>query len=128
MLCSVLVGTGLVSCGAQKQATKPSCPSVGQRIGEQAVHGVIYGSVGAKAEVPACPHMELPFAFVGTKPDDYARLKELAEQRQDVLGFNAVGDGYIVTDGPGEYVLVLITLDDVREDPSVAKRARAATS
>jgi hypothetical protein len=71
--------------------------------------------------------MELPFAFVGTQPDEYARLKKLAEQRQDVLGFTAVGDGYIVTDGPGENVLLLITLENIREDPSVAKRARAAT-
>jgi hypothetical protein len=69
----------------------------------------------------------LPFAFIGDTPGDFARLRQLAEQRQDVLGFDALGDGYIVTDGPGQYVLLLITLDKVREDPSVAKRARAAT-
>jgi hypothetical protein len=91
------------------------------------MRGIIYGSVGAKAYVNDCPGVKLPFAFIGSEPDDYKRLEQLAEKREDVLGFNAVGDGYIVTDGPGRYVLLLIALDKVREDPSVAKRVRAAT-
>src|SRR5689334_24872871 len=91
------------------------------------MRGIIFGSVGAKAELGACSHMRLPFAFIGEEPAEYTQLKELAEQREDVLGFNAVGDGYIVIDGPGEYALLLITLDKIREDRSVAKAARAAT-
>ena len=91
------------------------------------MHGIIFGSVGAKAEVGVCPNVRLPLAFIGEKPEEYRRLELLAEEREDVLGFDANGDGYIVTDGPGRYVLLLITLDKVREDPSVAKRTRAAT-
>jgi hypothetical protein len=92
------------------------------------LRGIIFGEVGAKAEVAVCPGMQLPFAFVGDEPEDFKRLKRLAKAREDVLGFNARGDGYIVTDGPGEYALLLISLDKVREDPSVAQRVKAATS
>lgn len=117
----------LVSCSANRQPAQAACPMVGQRIHEQPLRGIIYGSVGAKAYVKACPGVKLPFAFIGSAPDDYKQLEQLADKREDVLGFNAIGDGYIVTDGPGEYVLLLITLDKIREDPSVAKAARAAT-
>lgn len=83
--------------------------------------------MGHKAYVKACRGVKLPFAFIGSEPADYKRLEQLAEKREDVLGFNALGDGYIVTDGPGHCALLLITLSDVREDPSVAKAAKAAT-
>ncbi len=123
----LLGGASLISCGSNPGPAKVLCPSVGQRLQEQPVRGIIYGSVGAKAEVSACPGVQLGFAFIGDEPAEYRRLEKLAEQREDVLGFDAVGDGYIVTDGPGRYVLLLITLNKVREDPSVAKASRAAT-
>jgi hypothetical protein len=121
MLWLSLLGLCLASCSECKPSAKAPCTSVGQRIGEQPVRGIIYGSVGHKAYVKAYPGVKLPFAFIGPEPADFKRLEQLAETREDVLGFNALGDGYIVADGPGRYVLLLITLSNVREDPSVAK-------
>lgn len=100
---------------------------IGKRIHEQPIRGIIFGSVGAKAEVGICPGVRLPVAFIGGEPDEYQRLKRIAEQREDVLGFDAMADGYIVSDGPGQYAILLVTLEKVREDPSVAKRLKAAT-
>ena len=127
MLCLSLLGLSLASCGNDKPPEKAPCTSVGKRIGEQPLRGIIYGSVGHKAYVNACPGVKLPFAFIGPEPADFKRLEQLAEAREDVLGFNALADGYIVSDGSGRYVLLLMTLSNLREDPSVAKAARAAT-
>lgn len=128
MLCWSLFGLCIASCSADKPVPKALCARVGQRIGEQPFRGVIYGDVGHKAYVKACPGVKLSFAFIGPEPTDYRTLEQLADKREDVLGFSALADGYIVTDGSGEYSLLLLTLSDIREDPSVAKATRAATA
>lgn len=124
LLCAVACFS-LGSCSGETKL-QGSCHSVGTRLHQQELHGVIYGSVDAKAVMRACPGVKLPFAFIGDAPADYGRLQRLAAQREDVVGFDAIADGYIVTDGPGEYVLLLITLERVREDRSVGEAARAA--
>lgn len=121
-----LVVLTLGSCDADKPSAKLDCRTLGQRIGEQSLHGVIYGPVGAKLLVKDCPGGKLSFAFIGDVPADFKRLEQLAKEREDVLGFDALGDGFIVTEGHGEYVLLLIELTDVREDPSVARAASTA--
>ena len=126
-LCCCVFSAGLLACTARNAAADPSCSVIGKRIHEQPLRGIIFGSVGAKAEVGICHGVRLPFAFIGGEPEAYHRMKRLAEQRDDVLGFDAMADGYIVTDGPGKYALLLLTLERVREDPSVAKRVKAAT-
>ncbi|WP_308514401.1 hypothetical protein [Sphingomonas flavescens] len=122
----------LLGCSASedredKGAAKPACSLVGQRIREEHLRGIIFGEVGAKAEVAVCPSLRLPFAFVGDAPKVYKRLERLAAEREDVVGFNARGEGYIVTDGPSRYTLLLTSIDKIVEDPSVAERVNAAT-
>ena len=126
MLCWSVCSLCLASCSADKPSAEAVCPSVGQRIGEQPLRGIIYANIATKALVKACPGVELPLAFIGSEPADYQRLKQLAESRGGVVGFKALGDGYIVTDGPGQYVLLVMTLSHFREDPSVAQAARAS--
>ncbi len=76
-----------------------------------------------RARIDACPGKELPLAFVGDDPPPIAQLHARAVKQVAVIGFNATGDAYVVKDGPGEYVIIAFAVEDVREDPSVAKAA-----
>jgi hypothetical protein len=127
MLCWPTLIVCLASCGAEKQASsqppKLTCRlPLGKRTGEQPLSGVIYGSVGAKVELKACPGVRLAFAFIGGEPAGYQTLKQLAVRKEQALGFKAFADGYIVQQFPGEYSLVIISLDRVAEDPAVTGR------
>jgi hypothetical protein len=115
MLCWSLSGLCVASCSVGKPSAETACPSVGYRIGEQPIRGIIYANIATKARVKACPGAELPLAFIGSEPADYRRLKQLAESKGGVVGFNALGDGYIVADGPGQYVLLVMTSSRFRE-------------
>jgi hypothetical protein len=67
-------------------------------------------------------------AFIQQAPDAFQRLQGLSDQRvkdlqpDSIIGFQGVGSGYIVEDAPNEPVLLLIDLDDVKEDRAVTAR------
>jgi hypothetical protein len=107
----------------------PICSPIGKRIRDQSVRGVIYGDVGAKAEVKSCPGIRLPLVFVGTEPTDYQRLKLISQRRHSAVSFSGLGDGYIVKDGaPDRYSLLLVALTDIREAPNTAKNRNVGIS
>jgi hypothetical protein len=88
------------------------------------VHGFIYGSVGAKVVLSICPKRKLPFAFIGDPPPEYQKLKKLAERGEEARSFIGVADGYMVENSPGELSLLILSLDNVHEDPTVVSAYR----
>lgn len=124
----VAVIVALASCSSEpNKPANRTCAHLGQRLGETPIKGFIFGSVGAKALIPACPGVEVPIAFIGEEPSDYKQLVVAASQREQVVAFDAVADGFVVQERDGDPVLILMTLGQLREDPAATARANADT-
>ena len=113
MICLSTLGLCLTSCFAEKRP----CTTVGRRIGERPISGIIYGLVARIAYVDVCPGVKLRFSFIGPEPADFTRLKQSAQERGYPVRFRALGDGYIVVDDPNRFSLLLVTLSNIQEDP-----------
>lgn len=101
------------------QAGKPTCAHVGQRLGGTPIKGSIIGGLGTRVELQACPYAWVHIAFIGETPADYKRLVEVATEREQVIVFDAVADGYIVQND-GTPLLILMSLDEFRQTPWLA--------
>lgn len=89
----------------------------GKRIRELPVSGVIFGAVGTKVKIDSCGGRYFNLYSLGdiNPPAIFTRLKEYSEKRSRPVGFKAVVDGYILTDGPNNDFLLVIDMKSVTE-------------
>jgi hypothetical protein len=106
--------------------TSADCAVLGERVRFQEVRGIIYSDIRTRVQISACPNLDMALAFLGDKPPPYAHLAEHAAKAMLVLGFKATGDGYVVREKGGTFTFIALTLDDVAEDPSIARAVKEA--
>jgi hypothetical protein len=125
----LLAAAGALSSCAPESNKPPKaiCAQLGQRLGATPVKGFIFASVGTRVLLDACPNVQVRVAFIGETPPDYKQLVAVASDRLDVIAFTAVADGFVVQEGGGDPLLILISLDKLREDPGATARAQAAS-
>ena len=120
----------LAACASEPtkptKLAKPTCAHVGQRLGGTPIKGSIIGGLGTRVELEACPYAWVHIAFIGETPADYKRLVEVASEREQVIVFDAVADGYIVQND-GTPLLILMSLDEFRENRGATAMANMAT-
>ena len=83
-----------------------------------------------RAHVPQCQGA-VDLVFTQLPPNEFQRLQDLSDQREKqerddtIIGFQGVGEGWIVENSAGEPTILLYGLDKVKEDPEVTElRAR----
>ncbi len=123
----ILIATATSCTSEPPELAKSQCSRVGQRLGETPVKGFIFGELGTKVLLNSCPGVQVPITFIGDAPPEFMKLVSVAVQREDVVGFEAVANGFVVQERDRDPVLILTSLDKLREAPSIVAARETAS-
>jgi hypothetical protein len=123
----LLIAVALLSACRSEPPAKPvraaDCGALGRHVQLQKVHGIIYAGLDTKVQISACPGVEMQMSMIESTSADMERLLKDAESQKKVIGFYALGDGYVVQERGGQYLLLALTMDRVAVDPKVEQAA-----
>lgn len=107
----------------QKSSVRPDCLALGEHVRGQKIDGFIFGEEGTRGHISACPHIDMRIVFISDPPAAYLALKKRADRTTSIVGFKALGDGYVVRDTATKYFFMVVSLDKVIEDEEMTKFA-----
>ena len=100
-----------------------SC-KLGIHLYDQKISGFIYGELGAKVRIDSCPGSDISFVFIkNSQPESYTKLNKISSSQERVVGFSAIGNGYIVLEDKYRKTFLVVGLDSIEERPDLVKDA-----